>query len=160
ALAVLLLAVAARAEAPLIPREVLFGNPERTKPEISPDGKRLAWLQADQGGLQAWVQTLGNDDAAPGTPDRQPPTPRFEWVQDRQTILYSQDAKGDENWHVFAVDLGSKQIRDLTPFDGVRADLFAVSPRRPSEILVEMNREDRSRKDVYRLDLRTGEAVL
>src|SRR5215471_4429694 len=160
ALAVLLLAVAARAEAPLIPREVLFGNPERTKPEISPDGKRLAWLQADQGVLQVWVQTLGNDDAAPVSADRQRPIRRFRWGQDSQTILYSQDVKGNENWHVFAVDLGSRQTRDLTPFEGVRADLFADSPRRPSEVLVQMNREDRARMDVYRLDLRSGEAVL
>jgi dipeptidyl aminopeptidase/acylaminoacyl peptidase len=160
ALAVLLLAAVARAEVPLIPREVLFGNPERAKPQISPDAKRLAWLQADQGVLQVWVQTLGNDDAAPVSADRQRPIRRFQWGQDSQTILYSQDVKGNEDWHVFAVDLGSKQIRDLTPFDGVRADLFADSPRRPSEILVEMNREDRSRMDVYRIDLRSGEAAL
>src|ERR1700675_3002734 len=40
--------------APVIPREVLFGNPERASPEISPDGKQLASVsdryqqQADQ----------------------------------------------------------------------------------------------------------------
>ena len=28
----------------LIPREVLFGNPERVSPHISPDGTRLAWI--------------------------------------------------------------------------------------------------------------------
>ena len=28
----------------LIPREVLFGNPERTSPKLSPDGKMLAYL--------------------------------------------------------------------------------------------------------------------
>ena len=28
----------------LIPRSVLFGNPERTSPQISPDGGSLAWI--------------------------------------------------------------------------------------------------------------------
>ena len=28
---------------PLIPRKVLFGNPDRTSPKISPDGQRIAW---------------------------------------------------------------------------------------------------------------------
>jgi len=160
ALAVLLLAVAARAEAPLIPREVLFGNPERTKPELSPDGKRLAWLQPDKGVLQVWVQTLGKEDAAPVSADRQRPIRRFRWAQDSRSILYSQDVKGDENWHVFGVDLASRQVRDLTPFDGVRAELVADSPRRPAEVLVQMNLQDRSRKDVHRVDLRTGAVVL
>jgi dipeptidyl aminopeptidase/acylaminoacyl peptidase len=160
ALAVLLLAVAARAEAPLIPREALFGNPERTKPQISPDGKRLAWLQPEKGVLQVWVQTLGKDDAVAVSADRQRPIRLFQWGQDSRTILYSQDVKGDENWHVYGVDVASRQVRDLTPFDGVRADLFADSPRRPSEVLVEMNLPDRSRKDVYRIDLRTGAVTL
>ena len=160
ALAVLLLAVAARAEAPLIPREVLFGNPERTRPQLSPDGKRLAWLQPDKGVLQVWVQTLGKDDAAPVSADRQRPIRRFQWGQDSRTILYSQDVKGDENWHVYGVDLESKQVRDLTPFEGARADLVADSPRRPNEILVQINLKDRARMDVYRVDLRTGAVVL
>ena len=160
ALAVLLLAVAARAEAPLIPREVLFGNPERTKPELSPDGKRLAWLQPDKGVLQVWVQTLGKEDAAPVSADRQRPIRRFRWAQDSRSILYSQDVKGDENWHVYGVDLASRQVRDLTPFDGVRAELVADSPRRPAEVLVQMNLQDRARKDVHRVDLRTGAVVL
>lgn len=85
ALTVLLLAVAARAETPLIPREALFGNPERTKPALSPDGKRLAWLQPDKGILQVWVQTLGKDDATAVSADRQRPIRRFQWGQDSRT---------------------------------------------------------------------------
>ena len=159
-LTVLLLAAAARAEAPLIPREVLFGNPERTRPQLAPDGKRLAWLQPDKGVLQVWVETLGKEDAAPVSADRQRPIRRFRWGQDSRTIVYLQDVKGDENWHAFSVDLASKQVRDLTPFDGVRAGIVADSPRRPNELLVEMNLQDRSRMDVYRVDLRTGAVVL
>src|SRR3954447_11854813 len=93
ALAVLLLGLSARAEAPLIPREALFGNPERTRPRLSPDGKRLAWLQPDKGVLQVWVQTLGKDDPAAVSADRQRPIRRFRWGQDSRTILYLQDSK-------------------------------------------------------------------
>jgi dipeptidyl aminopeptidase/acylaminoacyl peptidase len=160
ALAVLLVAVTTRAETSLIPREVLFGNPERTKPAISPDAKRLAWLQPDKGVLQVWVQTVGKDDAQPVSADRQRPIRRFQWAQDSRTILYTQDVKGNEDWHVYTVDLDSKQVRDLTPFDGVRAEIVADSPRRPSEILVEMNLQDRARMDVHRIDLRSGAVTL
>ena len=160
ALAVLLVVVAARAETPLIPREALFGNPERTKPAISPDGKRLAWLQPDQGILQVWVQTLGKDDATAVSADRQRPIRKFQWGQDGQTILYIQDVKGNEDWHVYAVDLESKQVRDLTPYEGVHAGIVADSPRHPTEILVELNLQDRARMDVHRIDLKTGEVTL
>ena len=160
ALAVLLVALTARAETPLIPRDVLFGNPERTRPAISPDGKRLAWLQPDQGILQVWVQTVGKEDAAPVSADRERPIRTFQWGQDSRTVLYIQDVKGNEDWHVYGVDLESKQVRDLTPFDGVHAELVADSPRRPSEILVALNLQDRARMDVHRIDLRSGAVTL
>ncbi len=158
--AVLLLAVAARAETPLIPREALFGNPERTKPALSPDGKRLAWLQPDKGVLQVWVQTLGKDDATAMSADRQRPIRRFQWGQDSRTLLYLQDVKGNEDWHVYGVDVESRQVRDLTPFDAVHAELVADSPRRPSEILVALNLQDRARMDVHRIELRSGAVTL
>src|SRR4029079_15119254 len=48
---------------PLIPRDVLFGNPDRAGPQISPDGKRLAYLRPDDKNvLQVWVRTLGQND--------------------------------------------------------------------------------------------------
>ena len=36
---------------PLIPREVLFGNPERANPQISPDGTQLGYLAPVDGVL-------------------------------------------------------------------------------------------------------------
>ena len=54
----------------LIPREVLFGNPERMQPKISPDGRRLAHIAPDHGVLNVWVGDVGSDDAKPVTEDR------------------------------------------------------------------------------------------
>ncbi len=45
----------------LVPREVLFGNPERVSPHISPDGTRLAWIAPHEGVLNVWVAPIGND---------------------------------------------------------------------------------------------------
>src|SRR5579871_2844401 len=38
----------------LIPRQVLFGNPERIAPRLSPDGKRLAWIAPHDDVLNVW----------------------------------------------------------------------------------------------------------
>ena len=53
----------------LIPRDVLFGNPEKAAPAISPDGSRLAFLAPVQGVLNVWVGTVGGDDYRPVTRD-------------------------------------------------------------------------------------------
>src|SRR5262245_19889438 len=101
---------------PLISREVLFGNPEKAEPNISPDGKRLAWLAPDRRNvLQVWVKTVGKDDDRIVTDDQKRGIRWYLWAQNSRDLLYLQDKDGDENWHVYRVDLESGDIRDLTP---------------------------------------------
>ncbi len=113
AAAVLGLALAAapavRAELPpLIPRDVLFGNPERVSPQLSPDGQRLAWIAPDKNNvLQVWVKTIGKDDDKVVTADKKRGIRSYFWAEDSRTLLYMQDADGDENFHVYGVDLGA-----------------------------------------------------
>jgi hypothetical protein len=74
--------------------------------------------------------------------------------------LYLQDQDGDENWHGYQTHIETRNTRDLTPFQGVQAQLVAIDPNFPHELLVGLNLEDRQLHDVYRIDLRTGAVVL
>jgi dipeptidyl aminopeptidase/acylaminoacyl peptidase len=152
----------ARWELPiLIPREVLFGNPARTAPEISPDGKYLAWLEPDSHGvLQVWVGALGKPDARIVTADRHRGIRSYGWAWNSSTIIYEQDSDGDENWHLFAVDLSTANVRDLTPWQGVRATLVASNPKFPDQLLVTLNLRNRKLRDVYRVSLHDGAVEL
>ena len=117
-----LIAPARAALPPLIPRKVIFGNPVKTSPQISPDGKRLAFLAPDDKNvLQVWMQTLGQDDARKVTADKKRGIRVFGWTYAPDTLVYSQDNDGDENFHVHAVNLKNNEVRDLTPYPGVRA---------------------------------------
>ncbi|MFH0777713.1 MAG: S9 family peptidase [Candidatus Eisenbacteria bacterium] len=141
---------------PLIPREILFGNPERYAPNISPDGTRLAYLAPDEGVMNVWVKTIGKDDDRVVTKDRRSGIFDYFWAYDGSRIIYLQDSDGDENTHVFAVDLNSDVTRDLTPFLGYRAEVLAYEPNFPDEMLVALNIRNPSLMDVYSLDLITG----
>jgi dipeptidyl aminopeptidase/acylaminoacyl peptidase len=147
----------------LIPREVLFGNPERVSPAISPDGARLAWIAPHEGVLNVWVAP-----ASPGsgvdwsaarvvTDDRDRGIRMFEWAHDARHLLYLQDTGGDENWRLHDVDLETMDRRDLTPFDGVQARVVAMERKFPTDLLVALNRDNPELHDVYKLDLVTGE---
>lgn len=146
---------------PLIPREVLFGNPERAAPQISPDGTHMAWLAPDKKNvLQVWVKTIGKDDDKVITADKKRGIRSYFWASDSNTILYQQDNDGDENYHVHGVDLTTNNDRDYTAYQGVRAGVIAVEPEIPKDILVQLNARDRRAFDVYRLNLDTGALVL
>ena len=48
---------------PLIPREVLFGNPERTCVRISPNGSQIGFIAPSDGVLNVWIRSReGGDD--------------------------------------------------------------------------------------------------
>ena len=145
----------------LIPRDVLFGNPEKAGPWLSPDGSRIAYLAPHDGTLSVWVGTIGMDDARLVASDPHRPIRNAFWTPDGTRVLYLQDARGDENYHVFAADPdGGSEPVDLTPYEGTLVRLQALDLDRPDVILVAMNRRDPQLFDVYRLDPRAGEATL
>lgn len=144
----------------LIPREVLFGNPVKAGPQISPDGRMLSYLAPSDGVLNIWVRTIGKTDDHVITNDKKRPIRRYFWQQDSSHIIYLQDVGGNENWHVFQADLNTKEARDLTPFKDVAAQIVDVDPNFPNQILVGLNDRDKRWHDVYRVDLKTGKAEL
>ena len=146
---------------PLISRDVLFGNPERANPKLSPDGQRLAWIAPDKKNvLQVWVKTVGKDDDKMVTADKKRGIRQYFWAQNNSTLLYQQDNDGDENFHVYGVDLASGNVRDYTPYQGVRAGVADINPDFPDEVLIEANIRNRQLMDVHRLSLKTGALTL
>jgi dipeptidyl aminopeptidase/acylaminoacyl peptidase len=146
---------------PLIPREVLLGNPVKASPRISPDGTRLSYLApSEEGVLNVWVRTIGEADDRQVTNDTHRGIRIHFWAEDNAHLLYLQDIDGDENWHVYSVDLESGIVRDLTPFQGIRAQGIVTDKNFPNQILVGLNLRDRRVFDMHRIDLTTGAVVL
>lgn len=152
---------AGRAPSSLIPRAILFGNPERANPQISPDGSRIAYLAPRDGVMNLWVAPAGDIAAAkPVTKDRGRGIQTYFWAYNNRHLLYLQDSDGDENWHVYRLDLATDAVTDLTPIKGVSAQVQEVSHRHPDAILVGLNDRNPQLHDIYRIDLGTGERTL
>ncbi len=142
---------------PLIPRELLFGNPERTSPRISADGKYLAYLAPDQNNvLQVWLRTVGQEDDRQLTADKKRGIRIFFWTYNLEQLIYLQDSDGDENFHLYSVNIQADIVRDLTPFQGVKAQPVALDYHLPDQVLVGMNLNNRQKFDVYRINLKNG----
>jgi dipeptidyl aminopeptidase/acylaminoacyl peptidase len=147
----------------LIPLPVLFGNPERIMPRLSPDGALLAWIAPHEGVLNVWVAPIDPDQgvdwtaAKVVTDDSDRGIRQFAIAHDGRHLLYLQDKGGDENWRLYDVDLPTMQRRDLTPFDGVQTQIIGLERGRPDEVLLGLNQANPRLHDVYRLDLVTGE---
>jgi dienelactone hydrolase len=149
--------------ADLIPLSVLFGNPERVRPTISPDGTQLAWIAPHEGVLNVWLAPVSMADgidlaaARVVTDDTDRGIRQFLWAHDGRHLLYVQDTGGDENWRLHDVDIQTMARRDLTPFDGVQTELIGLERDLPDEVLIGLNRDNPQLHDVYRVRLSTGE---
>jgi dipeptidyl aminopeptidase/acylaminoacyl peptidase len=158
---ILSIPASAKTEAQLIPRQDLFGNPEKSSAEVSPDGKWIGWLAPKDGVMNVWVAPIGKPEAAvPVTDDKKRGIRMYHWAYDGAHLIYMQDQGGDENWHVYAVDVANRTTKDLTPFPGVHASFAGRSRKIRDEILVTLNKRDKQYPDLYRVNLTTGEMKL
>ena len=146
---------------PLIPRQLLFGNPDKASAQISPDGANISWLAPLEGVLNVWVAPADNPAAArPVTRDTGRGIRIYGWAYTAAHIIYLQDVGGDENWRLYAVQLASGEILDLTPLENIHAQIQEASPQHPGQLLVGLNDRDAQFHDLYRIDLTTGERTL
>ncbi len=145
----------------LIPRKMLFGNPERTEVRLSHDGARIAYLAPVDGVLNVWVAPVDAiGDARPVTQDTDRGIRFYTWTYNPAYMLYAQDRGGDEDWHVYAVNVETEVTSDLTPYEGVNALPPDLSDKYPDEILIPINRRDPQFHDLYRVNILTGESRL
>ena len=131
--------MAATTSSDVIPRDVLFGNPEYASPSISPDGKLLSYLRPNADGvLNIWCKTLGKSDDRIVTADTYRGIRSAFWAEDSKTLMYMQDTGGDENFHLWAIDATnpSSVAKDLTPFPGAKAQNVVTNKRFPNTVKV------------------------
>ena len=148
----------------LIPVEDFFKPPTRAAATLSPDGTKLAFLAPWQNRLNVWIEDLDTSEA-PAEPrcvttDANRSVFHYEWTDDPRWLIYLQDTNGDENWHVFRVDLddpGAAAV-DLTPFPGAMA--LPVREVKDGKTGVMVNNREPTLLDLHELDIVTGELTL
>lgn len=146
---------------PLIPRNVLFGNPDKINVQLSPDGRFLSYAAPLDGVLNVWVGPVDDPAAArPVTRDTLAGIGNYFWADAGDHIGYLMDWQGDENAHLYSVELDTGAVWDLTPMVGARAVIQGRSPKLPDELLVGLNGRDPRFHDVFRISVSTGERRL
>jgi dipeptidyl aminopeptidase/acylaminoacyl peptidase len=158
------------AQPPLIDRNLFFGEVAISGAQVSPDGKFLSFLKPYKGTRNIWVK--GADEpfsaARPLSAETSRPIRQYFWSRDSKYILYAQDAGGDENFNVYAIDpkapanpaSGVPTTRALTDLKGVRTLIFAVPKAKPDILYIGLNDRDPKWHDLYELHIGSGEKTL
>src|SRR5579864_6103332 len=155
---------------PIIDRELIFGNPEIAAPQLSPDGKYLAFLKPWKDTRNVYVKAVDEPFSAARllTMEAKRPIAGYFWTRDSKYILFVKDNDGDENFNVYAVDPSAKPAagadapssRDMTGLKAVRVQLVDLPKNDPDTIYIGLNDRDKAWHDLYKLKLSTGEKTL
>lgn len=142
---------------PLIPRAALFGNPQKAGAQISPDGTHISFLAPRNGVMNLWVAPRTKlEQARPLTDEKKRGIPGYAWAFDGRHLLVIKDNDGDENFHLYAVDLDTATMRDLTPYEAIQASIVKLSRKHRGEVIVSHNARNPQFPDLYRIGIATG----
>jgi len=145
----------------IIPRKILFGNPDKTIVRLSHDGKYISYVAPKDDVLNIWIAPSNDPlEVKPVTNDKDRGIRAYSWAYDNRHIIFSQDEKGDENFRIYTYDIITNETRILTNDKGVRAFIYGMSHRFPNEILIGLNERDQRYFDVYKFNILNGEKNL
>ena len=155
---------------PVIDRQLFFGEVQISGAQISPDGQWISFLKPYKGTRNIWVKKAAEPFSAarPVSAEATRPIRGYFWSRDAKYILYSQDAAGDENFNVYAIDpmqsadskTGVPLTRALTNLKGVRTEIYATPKTKPDVIYIGLNDRDPQWHDLYELHISSGEKKL
>jgi hypothetical protein len=142
---------------PKIPLRDFFKNPVSRGYLLSPDGKTLSYLAPWETRMNIFIRPTAGGEAKRITSDKDRDIRDYFW-KGNQFVVYAQDIKGDENFHLFCIDLKTGKVKDLTDFPKVRAELVDdLEDISENEIVMMMNKRNPELFDAYRLNVATGQ---
>lgn len=136
--------------------EDFFRLPEKNRYQLSPDGKSFSWLGPYERRLNLFVQEIGSAVPRRLTDIKDRDIAWYFWKGNGQ-IVFAKDEGGNEDFHLYAVDVTGGKSRRLTPFEGVRINLIDDLEEQEEEIVIEMNKNNPALFEPYRINIHTGE---
>lgn len=124
--------------------------------QISPDGKKLAWLAVQGISIHIFVKDLESNTTRTFQANN---FYGFEWAQDSRRLIFAH-SQGDENASYASFDTEQPQVVFLSPQDGAKAVLLRQIANDPAHVWIVHNQRDKSLFDLYKVNLDTQESVL
>lgn len=136
--------------------EDYFAKPKSSSFQLSPNGKYLSYKEKDaKNKNHVYVKEIATGKISMAIEEKEELIRGYGWVNDNR-LLYVMDKGGDENYHIYAVDLDGKNNVDLTPYEGVQASIISASRDHKEFIIVGMNKESKQVHEPYKINVTTG----
>lgn len=139
--------------------EDFFKNPDKNRYQISPEGDYISYMGPYEKRMNIFIQKVGEEEVTQITTETDRDIAGYFWASNNR-VVYVKDEGGNEDFHLFAVNIDGSNSKDLTPFDSVNVQFIDDLRDIPSEMIIGMNKRNPEIFDPYRLNIETGEMEL
>ncbi|WP_136667510.1 S9 family peptidase [Flavobacterium sp. H122] len=136
--------------------EDFFAKPKARTFRLSPDGLLMSYFQkTDNGKSNVYVKEIKTGKVSLVIEEKEELIRGYVWLNNER-LAYVMDKGGNENRHVYSAAIDGSGTIDLTPFDGVQAEITSVIKNQKDFIIVTMNKDNKQIKEPYKINSRTG----
>ena len=133
-----------------------FKTPEVYSLQLSPDGKYISYLKRRESGERdLYLKETATQKESLLIKQEEDLIRSYFWANDNR-ILYLQDKGGNENYHLFGVNVNGTNKKELTPFEGVKVTVLETLKDDADNIIIQMNKNNPQQEEPYRLNIITG----
>ena len=139
--------------------EDYFQRPTSSGFQLSPNGKYLSYREKDEKNKRhVYVKEIETGNIIRVIEEGEELVRGYGWINDDR-LAYVMDNGGDENYHIYAVNVDGTNNIDLTPFDKVQAGILNMLKEQKDYIIITMNLENAQIFEPYKININTGEYV-
>lgn len=139
--------------------EDYFQRPKSSSFQLSPNGKYLSYREKDDNNKRhVFVKEVATGKVTLAVEEKEELIRGYGWINDGR-LLYVMDQGGNENYHIYAVNIDGSDSKDLTPYENVQASILNSLKEQKDYIIISMNKDNPQIFEPYKVHVVTGESV-
>ncbi len=134
-----------------------FAKPASSSFQLSPEGTYMSYREKDENlKNHVYVKNIKTNEVKRVITEGEELVRAYGWANDER-LIYVMDKGGNEDYHLFAVDVDGSNEKELTPYEGVKVNILASLKEDKDHMIVSMNKNNPQVFDPYKINIVSGD---
>lgn len=134
-----------------------FAKPASSSFQLSPEGTYMSYREKDENlKNHVYVKNIKTNEVKRVITEGEELVRGYGWANDNR-LIYIMDKGGNEDYHLFAVNIDGSNEKELTPYEGVKVNILESLKEDKDHMIISMNKNNAQVFDPYKINIVSGE---